>query len=156
MDSEEIANKDLDKWLEGTLNQLIYYALFNKEFAKKLCKETSRVARGNKDLVAIIKKNIVGKQGRFPATPPGWNYQLLYHYAYLMDTLQIEDYRRREDATIDELTQFHERVTGRKIEFEAMQNQISKAIKAEAERIEDMEDWVRDVINERKGRRKRN
>ena len=66
-DSEwkEVCKKDREKWLDRTLRQLVHHAHFDNDFAKKLCEEVSKLARGNGELVKIIKTYAVSGSGRY-------------------------------------------------------------------------------------------
>jgi hypothetical protein len=149
---KEMLEKDLREWKDKSLIEIIYYACTDRKFAKKLCEKVASYSSGDHDLVKIIKKYAVAGSGKYPQTPPGWNIQLLWHYAYLMEDIDIEDYKKREHAAIDDLIRQHENITGRKISYEAMQNKISASIKAEG--ISDKPEWVQKVINNRKDRGK--
>ncbi|MBT3205611.1 MAG: hypothetical protein HOM14_17370 [Gammaproteobacteria bacterium] len=143
----------LQKRLNGTLEELIYHAYFNQDFADKLCERVSNFARGDRHKVAIIKKFAVAGSGRYPQKSLGHDFLLLVSYANNMIHLGIDNYMERENVVINKLIQDHKEKSGVEISFESMQNNISKAIRTEGNN--EKLSWAREVIDKRIARGKK-
>jgi len=75
---------------------------------------------------------------------------LVLHYALIIYHSEHDDYRKRSRDAIEWLIQYYYRLTGRKIKYATMNDKVSKAINAE--NIDEYDDWVQDVIRERRKR----
>lgn len=67
-DSElnEMKEKDHQRWLDRTLDELVNCARTDKEFAKKLCKKITELSYGKRELSKILKSKAISGSGRYP------------------------------------------------------------------------------------------
>ena len=156
-DSErkEFDERNIREWKGRRLLEIIEIARFDKNFAMDLCAEVSRLSYGNRALVNIINQYNVAGSGRLAKTPSDWPKLCLLHYAALMESTDVEDYKEREKAAIDFLIQYKTNFTGMRIKRRSMQNDVSKAIASVD--ISKLPEWAQKVINTRvdRGRKRR-
>jgi hypothetical protein len=126
---ETLEQKQLEEWFEQTLIELLGWACMKKELAKKMCNEVSKFTHGDRELIEIIKEHAKMGSGSRPKTTKAWYLFLLKHYSAYMNYFDMEDYKEREQATIDALIELHKIHRGGVNTNDTMQNQISKAIK---------------------------
>lgn len=153
-DSErkEFDERNIREWKDKRLIEIIKTAQVDKNFAIELCEEVTRLAYGKKELAKILKSAIAGS-GRYPPTPPFWNDFCLWHYAGVMGTSDIEDYKKREKAVIDYLILCKAGFTGKEVSHATMQNNVTKAIASSD--ISELPKWMQKVINKRVARGER-
>lgn len=139
--------------LNNALEEVVVHAYFNNEFAEKLCEKVSLLSQGNRKLVDIIKKHAVVTQGRHAPLPSAWNLLLAHRYAYLMTTIEIDDYKKREEVVFKDLIEYQKEMLGTEITYESMETRITKAIKAEKDN--DALSWAKNFFDERAKRSRR-
>lgn len=150
---EEKKKEELQEWMEAKLDILIRHAYFDREFAKKLCEKISYLARGDRELVNIIKRYAVSGSGRHPLAPNSsdFKFMLIHYYAHHFQESIHETYAERSKAAINELISDYEKFTGRRVKYASMRNILGDAIKSED--VSKYTDWVQDAIKQRIKRR---
>ena len=133
-----------------TLEWILMQAHSDKNFARVLCETLGQFARDDAELVSVMKKSL-GRERR--GRPEEWNlarYEILIvHYAFYIAESKGSHLRAQND-----LIEYERRMTGVAYSATALDNRISKGIKAlqSAGRLEGLLneiEWLRVPIQSR-------